>query len=261
MEKIILDKQQISDLVVANHYPVDPQRKFLSRCIDGRYDNNPNLPPLAIPGGDAGELAVVFATGNTYGFEVDGKKTFQTLVEVVGGVKNTQFHTDSHSEAGIPAGGCGHLKQMILDPKAYAMEAEQIDLIKTLLSQAKNKGACETILHGEHLEGAVLQVRGKESILPRFTVEAGRGEREVEVFVYQASLVDARHRLLAQKLIANKAVKLYNDLDADYLYQAISEVTEDHLMETAKRLAKGLPIYAVSFKDKDGFEIKEMGRV
>ncbi len=206
-------------------------------------------------------MAVIFATANTYGFEVNGRRAFQTLVEVVGGIKNIQFHTDSHAEKNVAAGGCGHLKQMILDPRAYFMERDQIEFVKILLAQAKKEGACETVLHGEHLEGAVLQVRGNESVLPRATIEKGMGRREVEVFVYQASLVDERHRALAQKLIANKAVKLYNDLDADYLYQAISEVTEDHLMETVKRLAKGLPIYAVNFKNDGSLEIKEMGKV
>jgi hypothetical protein len=260
MEKLTLDKNQISDLVSGNLYPVAPERKFLSRCIDGRYDNRPDLPPLGVPGADAGELALVFAAAREYGFEVDGNKAFKALVEVVGGAKNIQLHTDSHAEKGTVVAGCGHLKQITLDPKAYGLTPDEIDFIKAKMSEAKKKGAEEVVLHGEHLEGAVLLVKGPYSIQPRFILTLG-GKREVEVFVYHAGLVDERHRVLAKAYIENKAVKLINDLDEEYLYQVLSETTEDHLMETAKRLAKGLPVYEVVFSEDGKFKIEERGVV
>ncbi|MFN4212503.1 MAG: hypothetical protein ACK4FL_00890 [Microgenomates group bacterium] len=135
MKKIILNKQQVGELVFENRYPVEGDQ-FLSRCIDGRYDKNiknqpsPSrragqiskiknkkskrknqgvnqnkpalktkeepLPALAIPGGDLGELALILATGNAFGFAVDGGRAFESLVEVVGGEENFHFHTDEH---------------------------------------------------------------------------------------------------------------------------------------------------------------------
>ncbi len=261
MEKLKLNKQQVYDLTVDNRYKIDPARKFLSRCIDGRYENSENLPPLAIPGADAGEMAIILATANDYGFEVDREKAFRALIDVIGGMRNLQFHTDNHAEAGATLGGCGHLKQMSLDPEAYSLKPDQVEFVKEKFDQAKKQGAEEVVLTGEHLEGAVLQVKGPFSITPRSSLETKEGKKPVEVFVFHASLVDERHRALADKLIESGAVKLYQGQDGEYLYQVISETTEDHLMETAKRLAKGLPIYEVVFRNDGSFEIREMGEV
>jgi len=261
VDKIILTKEEIQDLVFQNHYPVEERQRFLSRCIDGRYKLSKMLPPLAFPGADLGELALLFATGNCYGFECDGKKTIETLVDVIGGVKNFQLHSDCHSNKKIPGSGCGHYKQINLDPKAYDLEKKQIDFIKKTMMEIKKAGVHETILEGEHLEGAMLFVKGDYSIYPGFSVEIGERTTNVQVFVYQTSLVNARHRALAEKLVKNNAVKLFPGNDAEYLYEVLSEMSENHLFETVKRLASGIPIYQVSFTADGNFEIEEMGEV
>jgi len=287
MKKIILSVEQVRELIIKNRYRVDDMTKFLSRCIDGRYQNKlktqnskvktttqnsktaeTNLPALAFPGGDVGEMALIMATANSYGFEVDGEKVYKTLNEVIGGEENFGFHTDRHA---MPAGrqgdakaasGCGHWKQINLDPKAYSLEKAQIDFIqKKLNGLKKNKKIDEIILEGEHLEGAILLVRGNWGILPRYKIETDGGSQETQVFIYHQSLVDERHQTLCSAWLRQKAVKLYNGCDQDYLYEALSEMAENHLMETAKRLAKGLPIYAIVFEDDGEFEIKEMGTV
>ena len=84
------------------------------------------------------------------------------------------------------------------------------------------------------------------------------GSTEVQVFVYHQSLVDQRHRQLRKLLVEKKAVKLLEGCDAEYLYQALSEMAENHLMETAKRLAKQLPIYEVKFDEDESFIINQL---
>ena len=284
MKKQVLSVEQVRKLVGFNRYKVEAEMRLVSRCIDGRYQNKfiklkvhkvhkddteTQLPPVAVPGADAGDLALIVATGNAYGFEVDINKAYKVLAEIVGGEKNLQFHTDSHAcpedsvgaEEGPVLGGCGHFKQMTLDPKAYHLEKDQVEAVKKKFSQAKKKGAEEVVLHGEHMEEAVLLLSGPYSVYPRFKLGTDEGSAGVEVFVYHQSLSHERYKILAGKLIKNKAVKLYNGLDHEYLYQALSETAENHLMETAKRLARGLPIYQVKFKDDEEFEVKEMGCV
>lgn len=268
MKKIILTADQVTDLIGANKYKIEEGQKSLSRCVDGRYPTSlkfrgasENLPPLALPGADAGELALIFAAANIYGFEIDEEKVFASLLEVVEGAKNFNFHSDQHGDPKTPASGCGHIKQMTLDPKAYNLEEKQVVSLKKFLSQAKKQGAKETVLEGKHLEGAVLQLRGDFSLYPRYSIQANEGKSEIQVFIYQADLVNPRHRVWAQQLEKSKAVKLFPGCDGEYLYQVLSEVTENHLFETLRRLAKGLPIFQVDFNADGSFKVEELGKV
>lgn len=231
-----------------------PSLKLMARCIDGRYKNDKDLPALALPGGDAGELALLFATANKFGFAIDIQKAYDTLVEVVGGETNLRFHTDSHVADGIVMRGCGHIKQMGLDLKAYDMLEEQLRFIKSQFEKvSQNNPNCQARLEGEHMEGAVLLVNGKYGIYPQLEGK--------QVFIFHKSLVDARHRILCKELVDQKAVTLPKDCDDEYLYESLSSVTEDHLLETAKRLAKGLPIYEVNIKDANTVQVENVGQI
>lgn len=261
MNKTILSKSQIIELVSENKYKVQENNRLFSRCIDGRYKNSDDLAPMGFPGADIGDLAVIFSVANNFGFELDQEKAYSSFLNVIGGAKNFQLHSDHHNDQDIPGSGCGHFKQMQLDPKAYNIEQDQLDFIKKYLMDLKKKGAKEIVLEGDHIEGAVLMVNGNYSVKTRCVVETDHGMKETEVFIYHSTLVDERHRLLAKQLLADKAVELYNGFDAEYLYDALSETSENHLMETAKRLAKGLPIYSVVFKEDGGYDVEEIGSV
>ncbi|KKQ23541.1 MAG: hypothetical protein US40_C0013G0026 [Candidatus Roizmanbacteria bacterium GW2011_GWC2_37_13] len=256
MNKLILSQDAVNELVMENRYEIDPKTKFISRCIDGRYTNDKDLPALAFPGADVGELALVFATSNSYGFDLDFPKSLKVFIDVVGGADNFRSHTDSHADPKIPAGGCGHFKQFNLDPKAYFLESSQIETIKKNLNIGKS-----ITLQGEHLEGAVLLVKGSWGIYPQYQLETDNGKKLGEVFIYHQTLVDERHRELAKLLVKNKTVTFKNGEDEEWLYNAFSEMSENHLMETARRLAKGLPIYSVVFKDDGSFKVEQQGMV
>ena len=214
VDKIILTKEQVYELVYENRYPVDEKKKFLTRCIDGRYEGH-DLNPLAFPGADLGELALLFGTANTYGFEIDKKTTLQSLLEVLGGAKHFSFHSDHHAKQDKSelAMGCGHWKQMKLDPQAYNLKGDQMLFIADSLKKLEKKGAKETVLEGDHQEGAVLIVRGNYGVLPKYVLEDESKRILVEVFVYQATLSDSRHRVLSKKLLENKAVELFPGCD------------------------------------------------
>ena len=260
MQKFILDQTNLSQLVFDNKYVVDSKTNFLSRCIDGRYKQVESLPALAFPGADPGELALIFATARGYGFTVDPEKAYQALIEVIGGEKNFQLHTDSHNP-GILS-GCGHVKQMTLGLIDYQLTEDELNFVKEKSAQVVKNGAVEIILHGEHGEGAVVYIRGNYGIYPQYLLKLEDGrEINVQIFIYHTTLVDARHRKLANVLLKNKAVKLSDGCDEEWLYDALSDTAEIQTLETAKRLAKGLPIFQVVFDEEGMFKIKDMGTV
>jgi hypothetical protein len=260
MQKYTLSKPNLEKVLFDNAYEVG--NPLLSRCIDGRYSNSQDLPALAIQGADAGELALIFSMANECGLTLDMDKAYKALIETVGGESNIRFHTDSHAEKGKALAGCGHLGQITLDSESYAISPEQLAFIKTQFSKLKDKGVKEEELHGDHKEAAVLFVKGNYGVLPQFTLGKEDGGREGQVFVFHNTFVDARHRILAKKLVESKAVDLEGGLEEEYIYSALSDACENHLMETAKRLASGLPIYEVQFfESKNRFEVKELGTV
>lgn len=260
MKTLILSKEQIQQLVSDNKYEIDPKIRLLSRCIDGRYQDDIQLSPLALPGADAGEMAIILATANSFGFEIDEEKAFDVLTEVVGGIRNLHFHTDNNNE-NDPLGGCGYFKQINSDLKTFNIEEGQINFIHGKINSAALQGAKNDILEGEHLCGAILQIKGNWNIYPCYVLQTVEGTRRVGFFEFHQTLVDFRHRILAKKLIENNVVKLYKDCDDEYLFQAITETTENHFYETVRRLAPNLPIYSIVFKDDGRYDIEELGRV
>ena len=260
MQKFTLSKEHLSSLLFDNSYEV--KNPLLSRCIDGRYENSLDLPALAIQGADAGELALIFSTANMCGLTLNMEKALESLTETVGGIKNIQFHTDSHAEKGVVLAGCGHIKQATLDLESYTITQEQMAFISKQFTLLKKQGAQETVLQGDHGESAVIFVKGNYGVLPRFKLGREEGGREGQMFVFHNTFVDARHHILARKLIESKAFELEGGLEEEYVYSVLFDACENHLMETAKRLAKGLPIFEVQFfESKNRFEVKELGIV
>jgi hypothetical protein len=260
MKPLILSKEQIHKLVSENRYRVDPKNAFLSRCIDERYQDELKLSPLALPGADAGELALLFATANKFGFEINEEKAYYALVDVVDGIKNLHFHTSKEHESD-PVGGCGHFQQLSLDPESYHLGKEQVKFIKIKVKNSVLLGAEDVVLVGEHLRGAVLQIHGDYAVYPAYAMETEEGRERVEFFEFHETLVGRRHRVLAKKLIETQAVKLFEGCDEEYLYEVLTETTDEHFYETVKRLAPGIPMYEIAFKENGGFKIEEMGRI
>jgi hypothetical protein len=245
-----LTKDQIQNLIFTNKYKVEPSQKFLSRCIEGCYEAGKNLHPLSMAGADAGELAILYATANSYGFEINEEKVYATFLEVIGGAQNFSTHE-----------GCTHMKQIRSECGAYSLDPDQLDLISSQISQAEKNGANKTKLKEGGRAEAVIQITGDWSIYPQYHIQTSQGSVPVLVHVFHKSLTDARHKILATKLIENKAVTLYDDLDDEYLYQVISTQTEDHLFETIKRIASSLPIFDVIFQPNGNYTLEERGLI
>lgn len=133
-------------------------------------------------------------------------------------------------------------------------KAEKI--IKNILKELR-----DTPILKEKYDGAVLQIRGEYSVNPEFALKTEEGFVKGELFVFHETYTNENHKILAEKLIEEKAVKLYPGCDKEYLYQAISEVTETYLYEALRKVAHGLPIFQVNFDTDGTFSIKEMGNI
>jgi hypothetical protein len=264
LPKLILTKEQLYQVVQANRYPIDKINLNLSRCIDGRYQNVVGLSPLTIPGGDIGQLAIIFAAANNFGFSVDQEKVFETLIEFFQGEKNFHFHTDDHSDEKILAGGCGYFKLIKQEPEKFFLTNKEIDFIEDKLAKLVKDGVKPTVLHGHHDEAAVVMIKGNEGILPRFKIETTvDGETKKiagSVFVFHQTLFKDRQKKLAEMLLTKKAIDLFPGLDEEYLTFTLVETGETHLFEALNQLAKGLPIFQVIFKQNFRFSITEMGK-
>lgn len=279
MTKFVLNKQQVSQLIFENKYPVGEEFQFLSRCFEGNYPKKENLPALAFPGGDLGELALIFSTANTYGFKVDREKTYQTLIKIISKEKFFHYHVSLDEKEFLNLqknqivdltnhiiSGCLHTTAFFKNPKTYNLEEEDLQFLKEKIQYLIKKNISPFGFRKETEEAAVLIIYGKNwSIYPQHFLKISlEGEEKllpVSVFVFHQSLIDERHKLLSQKLIEEKAVELYPGCDKDYLYQVISAETENHLFESLKFKNEKLPVFKVEFKNEGSFVVDEMGNI
>ncbi|NTU46022.1 hypothetical protein HGA88_00150 [Candidatus Roizmanbacteria bacterium] len=260
MPNVTLAPADIQDLITANTYPVEESTRFISRCMEGQYEKAP-LPSLAIPGGDAGDLAILYATGEKYGFTVEYEKALDTFLDLIGGSANFSLHTDCYAAGNEGAAGCSCLQQIRLHGEAFGITQEQIVILNSQIERVKKEGAQELLLNGDHQEGAVLIVEGQYGVLPQYQTSSFAGAGVVQVLVFQKTLVDARHKEFARKLVENGGVKLLDGCDEEYLYETLSETTDDHFLETVKRITPGLPLYLVRFDEAGEFTVEEQGVV
>lgn len=252
MQRFILDKDYAAEYARVHRFIPHPQTPFLSRCIDGRYPVSSQLPALATPGGDAGELAILLATAHVYGFELDAQKAQAILLDIIGGGE----HFSSE-----PVSSCMHLTHVFSDPAAYNLHPDDLKTLTHLLGLGKTEHVRPVLLEGKHQEGAVLQIKGNWSVQPSGIIETEHGNIVASVLIFHQTLAGARQRRIADELLTQSAVKLFDGLDAEYLSEAFSSVTEDHLLETLKREAAGLPIYQLNYTDEGASTLKDLGTV
>lgn len=221
----------------------------LARCVDGRYENIPNMPLISKPGADAGDLMVAFGALNILQTDLPKEDVMMSVLEVIGGVKNFRFHTDSHADSSTPGIGCGHIKQAKTDPQSYGLKQQQIDFIFDQLPKLLGHGAVQEVLQGEHAEQAVIVVDSEiNGVEPLWR----DGENIREAFIYQKTLhseqLQKLTKILQQKLAATGQV-----FEEQIISKAIDEAFGKQLTETLNRLANGLPVYTA--------EINEVGEV
>lgn len=265
MKKITLNQEQIFQLIKNNQFTAQ-FNKITCRCIDGRYKNKAEEDKvkkapaaLTIPGADIGQIAIIFASANNFGFEINKDKLLKTYKEFLGGWHNFHYHSDDHHSPLKLAAGCGYYNLIKNNPDKFYLQDEDINFIDKQLVFISQQSTQE-ILHNDHDEGAIVLVKGEVGIYPRhgFTVKSDGEEKKIEasVFIFNQTLFNHRQKILAKKMINGGVVKLFSGLDEEYLAFTLIETAEVHLFETLNQLAKGLPIYQVIFDEKFDFQVK-----
>lgn len=239
----VFSLREIEKLVKKNRYKVNDDNKFKARCVDGRYVGD-NLPPLARPGADAGSLMEMLVANDTLSLGLQNKVVADILLSIVGGYTHFHFHTDRYYPTKIL--GCGHIKEVLQDPEPYQLTEASAMFLQDFLQTVSDKGACITILEGDHREGAVLIIRGKD-----WSVASDN-----KLFVYHHTLDDERRKLIAHKMVL--CIDPTLQVREEYLYNMLSQIADNQRMETVNRLAAGLPIYQASFEKNGEYEIEKI---
>lgn len=215
-----------------------------SRCVDGRYDPEEELPAMAKPGADEGDLATAFAACNKLGIDCQKDTILNAVLETVGGVSNFHFHTDQRTEEDchIPGMGCGHAKFENQDATAYGLTPEQGKYIFDTLNQLLKQGAKQTVLKGNHEEQAVFTVTSNSySLKPHIFEPISK-----EAFIYHKTLTEKRLHDLTHNLLHWLNLP---EAKEQSLYETILECHNNQLQETVNRLAANLPHYNVEIND------------
>ncbi|MCA9707574.1 MAG: rhodanese-like domain-containing protein [Myxococcales bacterium] len=151
--------------------------------------------------------------------------------------------------------GCGHLRLMIQNPEQYEVRSALVlDLLRTFFS-IRWAGASEleaVVLPGGHQEGAVLDVRVEGQLhayswIPLLSpAYAG-----VQMFVNHPQVSDYLRRQLAAFLAEQRDLWDGEAIDEAALLEQMRELAQRQLSATLGHLARGLPIYELSF-DREG---------
>jgi hypothetical protein len=76
-----MTEEQALKFVEAAKLPLSDSNK-LARCVDGRYENMPDMPLAAKPGGDAGDLMALFAALNMLGQSLPNEEVVKIMARL-----------------------------------------------------------------------------------------------------------------------------------------------------------------------------------
>lgn len=247
-----LDINQIEELVSENRYTYQGI-KHLSRCFEGNYDNSDQLPALALPGGDIGDLAVLFSASKLYGFDYDIEESIKVIEKIVGKMSRTTYkHLHDHS-----AERCLYLHFLSENPEIFSLnEADFTYFTKKLQKQ----GLISSVSFSgapKYDEGAVIIFEGKDGVYPQYEFNSITTQFHSKIFIFHRTLVEERRKIFARQLVQSNAVSLYDNLNEEYLYEILSDVGDTHLFETILKLDPKLPIYNAVVSDTGRVKVEK----
>ncbi len=243
-DKIVpTDVESTKDYVMKNTVLAQEGRK----CVDGRYPPDTAAGMLARPGGDCGYVMALLAINNKKNLGMTPEQCLNAVYKVIRQKFHGAFcmHTDHHVDPDLEdlndkmhqtLIGCGHLakatKQLLREP--YDVDNDDV---KKIIAYAKNLAEVSdhiemVNLNGDHKEQGVLLVEGD-----KYTVNATDDAKQF--FIYDKT----RDDIFMKKLVDEMAIEgvTFKDMQAE---------SDVQLQATLHNLAKGLPLYTVSFKGK-----------
>ncbi|HRN69650.1 MAG TPA: hypothetical protein PLS49_00565 [Candidatus Woesebacteria bacterium] len=247
-----LNQDQIEELIFQNQYNFKGKKEE-SRCFSGHYENNELLPALALPGGDIGDIFILQAAAETYGFKVDIKKSIKILKEIVGNGKNYQFQHSSINSAEQ----CRYLHLLSENPEIYSLKKDTIPGLFSTIEQSVLVKKTDNKEKELVKENACIIVDVDIAIFPQYIFETYLQKFNSHVFIYHKKYVDERRHTFAKKLYENKIVDLYEGLSEEYLYEVLSEIGDSHVFETVTKIDSRIPIYSATFSSHGSIKIEK----
>lgn len=217
------------------------------KCVDGRYPPETASGMLARPGGDCGYVMALLAINKKKKLNLTPEQCLNAVYKVICQKMSGSFcmHTDHHSDPNHKEIndkmhqtliGCGHLakatKQLLREP--YDVDNDDV---KRIIAYAKNLAEVSdhvelVNLNGDHKEQGVLLVESD-----KYTVNATDSSKQY--FIYDKTRDDA----FMAKLVKEMAIPGVSLKD-------MKEESDIQLQATLHNLAKGLPLYKVTYENK-----------
>ncbi|MGH7202969.1 MAG: hypothetical protein ACREHC_00825 [Candidatus Levyibacteriota bacterium] len=217
------------------------------KCVDGRYPPETASGMLARPGGDCGYVMALLALNKKKNLGMTPEQCLNAVYNVICKKLHGAFcmHTDHHVDPELEELndkmhqtliGCGHLakatKQLLREP--YDVDNDDV---KKIIAYAKNLAEVSdhvemVNLNGDHKEEGVLLVDSE-----RYTVNAC--DETKQYFIYDKT----RDDVFMKKLVDAMALPgvTFEDMQAE---------SDIQLQATLHNLAKGLPLYNISYTGK-----------
>lgn len=236
MQKITITPEELHDAVVMHRYTIDTKTEFQADASDLFRDNHSAA--LYIPGGDIGDMAIFLAAAHNYGFEIDKGALWNILMSY----QSPELDHISKSP---------HLHEIIDNNKAFQLDDSDCRFIESLIPHKGHR--VENVLNG-----AAILMKGQFTLPSCMEIVANTQRKNIYPFIFHYSLINKRHKDTVKKLLEENALKLFPGQDEEYLYEVISDMTDNHLFESIKRLIPTLPIYLVSFEENGNFSIETL---
>ncbi|HWY78957.1 MAG TPA: hypothetical protein VNW29_01225 [Candidatus Sulfotelmatobacter sp.] len=218
------------------------------KCVDGRYPPDTAQGMLARAGGDCGYVMALMAINHKKKLKLTPEQCFNAVYKVINQKMHGAFciHTDHHADPEQRSGnhlhqtliGCGHLSKASQWQLRQPYDVQSSD-VKKVIAYAKNLAAIsDTVemvnLNGEHSERGVLIIDDSTH-----TVNAMEPKEHMMYFIYDKKRDEAFMKQLVREMEIPEVTFEDMKMEADIQLQA-----------TLHNIAKGLPIYTVSYKNK-----------
>lgn len=218
------------------------------KCVDGRYPPDTARGMLARAGGDCGYVMALMAINRRKKLQLAPEQCFNAIYNVISRKMHGAFciHTDHHADPDHDITndqmhqtliGCGHLSQAASSGRFRHPYDVQKQDVKKIIAYARNladiSDQVEVInLDGEHSECGVLLINDT-----KHTVNAWDPKLRSMYFIYDKK----RDEAFMKKLVKTMAIP-------GVTYEDMKREADIQLQATLHNLAKGLPIYSVTYK-------------
>ncbi len=159
--------------------------------------------------------------------------------------------------------GCGHLKRALTLSDQYETRREIVEHILSAYFRERWAGAPEmelVVMDGAHAEGAVLNVVVEGEVQPFSRIPlVSPTAFGAQLFVNHPQVASYLRRQLAELLVRQRDI--VKDVKPAQLHAEMERIAGVQLASTLGALAKGLPIFEVTFLDSGNTKVEPKGHV